>query len=60
MKLMEEVVNSILWVNKEMVEAVYFPLLGKGPVIASNPQAGIELMKYRMNISSKRHAPIRK
>jgi GNAT superfamily N-acetyltransferase len=50
MKLMEEVANSILWVNKEIVEAVYFPLLGKGPVIASNSQAGIELMKYRMNI----------
>jgi GNAT superfamily N-acetyltransferase len=58
MKLMEEMARSILWVNGETVEAVYFPSLGKGPVIASNAHAGIELMKHRIDTEQSAMFPI--
>ena len=58
MKLVEEMAGAVLWVDKEMVEAAYFPRLGKGLIIGRNTDAGIELMKHRMHTQQSAMFPV--
>ena len=58
LKLMEEMNRSLLWIKGGKVEGVYFPFLGKGPIIASQPEAGIELMQCRMSVQKSAMFPI--
>ncbi len=44
----ENILTSKLFVRSGIVEAVYFPTFGNGLIIADNDQAGIELVKYRL------------
>jgi len=44
----ENILTSKLFVQAGKVEAVFFPSLGNGLIIANNDHAGIELVKYRL------------
>jgi predicted N-acetyltransferase YhbS len=48
-KLMEKLNEAWIYSRNKNLEGMYFPSLGKGMIIAQQPDAGIELMKMRMN-----------
>ncbi|MFO7448327.1 MAG: GNAT family N-acetyltransferase [Ignavibacteriaceae bacterium] len=45
--LNEYLQGSILYTRNNKLTGYYIPSLGNGPVIADDPEAGIELMKYK-------------
>ena len=47
-KIIEYMETSLLYVSANTVAGVYFPQLGNGLIIADEPEAGIELMKLRL------------
>lgn len=47
-KLNEAIHNSSVFLSNGKVAGAYFPDLGNGLIIAKNPEAGIELMKLRL------------
>lgn len=46
--LMEQIAQSFVYLQHNQVQGVYFPTLRDGFIIADSPQAGIELMKLRL------------
>jgi len=48
-KLMEKLHEAWIYTSNKKLKGMYLPTLGKGLIIAHQPDAGIELMKWRMN-----------
>lgn len=56
--LNESIQNSFLFLKNGKVSGAYFPKLGDGLIIADDPDAGIELMKFRMSSETDAIFPI--
>lgn len=51
-KLREHLAGWMVFLNMDNVDGVYFPDLGNGLIIASDPLAGVELMKLRLQTNN--------
>ncbi|HMH32772.1 MAG TPA: GNAT family N-acetyltransferase [Puia sp.] len=56
-KLMENLHEAWIYSSNRQLQGIYFPTLGKGLIIAQQPDAGIELMKCRMNTNKSSMLP---
>ncbi|NLW47692.1 MAG: GNAT family N-acetyltransferase [Firmicutes bacterium] len=56
--LAEEINNCYFYRENGRILGCYLPGLGEGLIIAENPKAGIELMKFKYSISNKGSLPI--